>query len=149
MKAAPSAPAPPTLVGKLPTVDPGGREICRIFKLYEREIRFYRDVTHEVPLRTPKCHATLLDVPADNYLLLLEDLSGLLVGDDATGCSAADTEAAIRTIGTPPFPAKSRTLTSMEWLSDKMRWTAIQTTSTKVSRIDFGGFGALQPPKSR
>jgi hypothetical protein len=46
--------APPTLVGKLPTVDPGGREICRIFKLYEREIRFYRDVAHEVPLRTPK-----------------------------------------------------------------------------------------------
>src|SRR5215831_5891973 len=35
--------APTTLVGKLPTVDPGGREICRIFKLYEREIRFYRE----------------------------------------------------------------------------------------------------------
>ena len=85
MKAAPSAPAPPTLVGKLPTVDPGGREICRIFKLYEREIRFYRDVAREAPLRVPKCHATLLDVPADNYLLLLEGLSGLLVGDDATG----------------------------------------------------------------
>jgi hypothetical protein len=90
--------APRTLIGKLPTIDPGGREICRLFKFYEREIRFYRELTQRVPLRVPRCYASVMDVPADDYLILMEDLGGLPIGDDAVGCSAAEAERAIRSI---------------------------------------------------
>ena len=89
---------PPTLIGKLPTIDPGGREICRLFKFYEREIRFYRELTRRVPLRVPRCYATVMDIQADDYLIVMEDLASLRVGDDAAGCSAAEAERAIRCI---------------------------------------------------
>ena len=94
----PASDAPRTVVGKLPTLDPGGREICRIFRFYEREIRFYRDLAPTVPIRVPRCYATAMDVAADDYLIVLEDLGSLPMGDDALGCSAAEAEAAIRAL---------------------------------------------------
>jgi len=51
----PGEAGPATLVGKLPTIDPGGREMCRLFKFYEREIRFYPELAERVPLRAPRC----------------------------------------------------------------------------------------------
>jgi hypothetical protein len=89
---------PDTLIGKLPTIDPGGREICRLFKFYEREIRFYRELAPRVPVRVPRCYASVMDVEADDYLLLIEDLNSLPAGDDATGCSVAEAERAVRSI---------------------------------------------------
>jgi hypothetical protein len=90
--------APMALIGKLPTLDPGGREVCRLFKFYEREIRFYRELTQRVPVRVPRCYATLMDTSADDYLILMEDLGSLPIGDDATGCSVAEAERAIRSL---------------------------------------------------
>ena len=90
--------APPTLVGKLPTLDPGGREICRLFRFYEREIRFYRELTPRVPVRVPRCYGSAMDVAADDYLILMEDFGSLRAGDDAAGCSVAEAERAIRSV---------------------------------------------------
>ena len=90
--------APATVIAKLPTLEPGGRGICQLFQFYEREIRFYRDLGPAVPVRVPHCYASAMDVAADDYILLLEDLGGLPLGDDATGCSAAEAEVAIRGI---------------------------------------------------
>jgi ecdysteroid kinase len=89
---------PPTLVGKLPTLDPGGREICRLFRFYEREIRFYRELTRRVPIPVPHCYASIMDVVADDYFILLEDLGSLPMGDDASGCSIPEAERAIRSV---------------------------------------------------
>src|SRR6266699_3847818 len=72
--------APVTLVGKLPTLDPGGREICRLFRFYEREIHFYRQLTPRIPVRVPRCYASVMDLAADDYLLLLEDFASLPIG---------------------------------------------------------------------
>ena len=89
---------PATVIAKLPTLDPGGRGICQLFQFYEREIRFYGDVGREMPVRVPRCYASAMDVAADDYILLLEDLHPLPMGDDAAGCSAAEAEVAIRSI---------------------------------------------------
>lgn len=90
--------APATLVGKFPTLDPGGRQVCQMFGFYEREVRFYRELARRIPVRVPRCYGTVMDVAADDYLILLEDLGGLPMGDDATGCTLAQAEIAIRTI---------------------------------------------------
>ena len=90
--------APATAIAKLPTLEPGGRGICQLFQFYEREIQFYRDLGHAMPVRVPRCYASVMDVAADAYILLLEDLGDLPMGNDATGCSAAEAELAIRTI---------------------------------------------------
>ena len=87
-----------TMIGKLPTLDAGGRQICQLFRFYEREIRFYRELASRIPVRVPRCYATVMDVAADDYLLVLEDFGALSMGDDAAGCSAAQAETAIRTI---------------------------------------------------
>ena len=87
----PGEAGPATLVGKLPTIDPGGREMCRLSQFYEREIRFYRELAERVPLRAPRCQA-------DDYLLPMEDLNSLPAGDDATGCFVVEAERAIRCI---------------------------------------------------
>ena len=87
-----------TMIGKLPTLDPGGRQICQLFQFYEREIRFYRQLAHRIPVRVARCYATVMDVASDDYLILLEDFGALPMGDDAAGCSATQAEAAVRAI---------------------------------------------------
>ena len=91
---------PASLIGKFPTLDPGGRQICRMFQFYEREVRFYRELASRLPIRVPRCYGSIMDVAADDYLILLEDLAPLPMGDDAGGCTAAQAEIAIRTIAT-------------------------------------------------
>ena len=38
------ASAPPTCIAKLPSPDPGSRQIDLLYGLYEREVRFYTDL---------------------------------------------------------------------------------------------------------
>jgi hypothetical protein len=91
--------APASLVGKFPTLDPGGRQICQMFQFYEREVQFYRELASRMPIRVPRCYGSVMDVAADDYLILLEDLGALPMGDDATGCTAAQAERAVAAIG--------------------------------------------------
>ena len=94
----PDATAPPTMVAKLPSLDPGGRQVSELFQFYDREVRFYRQLAGRMPLRVPRCYATAADAGAGDYLLLLEDFGHLPMGDDAAGCTAVEAEVAIRTL---------------------------------------------------
>lgn len=112
----PSA-APATMIGKLPTLDPGGRQICQLFKFYEREIRFYRELASRITVRVPRCYASYMDVDADDYLIFLEDFGALPMGDDAAGCSPAQAETAVRTIaGLHAAWWNSRELEALDWV---------------------------------
>jgi hypothetical protein len=77
--------APATAIVKMPTLDPGGREICRIFQFYEREIRFYEEIASKISMRVPRCSATAMDTQADDYLILLEEMTDVTVGDEVAG----------------------------------------------------------------
>ena len=92
----PDVSAPPTMVAKLPSLDPGGRQVSQLFQFYDREVRFYRALDRRLPLRVPRCYASAADADAGDYLLLLEDFGHLPIGDDAAGCSAVEAEVAIR-----------------------------------------------------
>ena len=94
----PEAGAPASVIGKFPTLDPGGRQICQMFRFYEREVRFYRELAPHVPVRVARCWGSVMDVASDDYLILLEDLGALAMGDDAGGCTAPQAEVAIRSI---------------------------------------------------
>ncbi len=82
----------------MPTLDPGGREVCRIFQFYEREIRFYEEIADGVRIRVPRCYYTAMDIESDDYLLLLEDITDARIGDEVAGCSAREAEQVIRAI---------------------------------------------------
>ena len=90
--------APASVVVKLPTNIKAGADFAESTHAYEREIRFYREVAPRTPIRVPRMFATIME-PADNvFILVMEDLKGLTVGDQVAGMSRAEVLAAVQTI---------------------------------------------------
>ncbi len=111
--------APVSLIAKLPTLDPGGRGIGNLFRFYEREIRFYEEVAGRDELRVPKRLYSAMDVPGDEFILLIEDLAPAAVGDQIAGCTIGQAELAFRSIA--KFHAKwweSAALDKLEWMPE-------------------------------
>ncbi len=92
----PEAGSPKALVAKVPAEAPENRQLGDLFRLYERECRFYEDLATRVELRTPRCYYVGMDTQRAEYLLLLEDLAPARVGDQLAGCSDAEVDLAIR-----------------------------------------------------
>ena len=61
-----------------------------IFRFYEREVRFYKDLAARVSLGTPRCYHGEFDPASGDFVLLLEDLTGARLGDQLTSCSIED-----------------------------------------------------------
>src|SRR5262245_55376999 len=90
--------APATVVVKLPASIKEGADFAESTHAYEREIRFYREVAPCTPIRVPRMFATIME-PADNvFILVMEDLKGLTVGDQVLGMTRAQVLAAVQTI---------------------------------------------------
>lgn len=87
--------APSTLVAKLPASDPTSRATGVGLRNYEREVRFYREVASDVGIRVARSYATEWDSESGDFLLLLEDLSPGVVGDQLLGCTVAEAEVVI------------------------------------------------------
>lgn len=90
--------APATLIAKLPALDPGGRHVGNLFRFYEREIRFYDEISDKVKISVPRRYYSAMDVEGDEYLLLIQDMAPAVVGDEAAGVSLEQSELAIRAI---------------------------------------------------
>ena len=65
-----AAGAPATVIVKMPTTNAGNREIGNLFQFYEREARFYEDVAPGIEIRVPRCYYRVMDVAADEHLLV-------------------------------------------------------------------------------
>jgi hypothetical protein len=95
--------APRSLIAKFSAPDPQARALIHGMGFYEREVRFYQQLSGPSPLRTPHCYFSALD-DADGWaLMLLEDLESWHNGSTVAGCSPAEAELAVRTIA--PFHA--------------------------------------------
>ncbi|HYM15106.1 MAG TPA: oxidoreductase family protein [Dehalococcoidia bacterium] len=90
--------APASLIAKFPGASPAGREIGNLFDFYNREIKFYEEIAHEVELTTPRRYFSAADPDKQEYVLVLEDMSPARVGDQAAGCTVAEAELAVRSI---------------------------------------------------
>jgi hypothetical protein len=88
--------APPTLVAKFSAPDPEGRALIYGMGFYEREVRFYRQLAAQTPMRTPRCYFGALDPDESAALLLLEDLGAAGNGSTLDGCSIVEAEVAMR-----------------------------------------------------
>ncbi|HLI44618.1 MAG TPA: phosphotransferase [Acidimicrobiales bacterium] len=91
----PAGAGPATVVVKLPSDDAGSRATGVSLGLYEREVRFYRDLAGKVGCRVPHCHAALFDGATGDYTLVLEDLAGARTGDQLAGCTPGEARAAV------------------------------------------------------
>jgi hypothetical protein len=92
--------APSTLVAKFPTRSPDIRAMMFGTKIYEREHRFYRDLAPLTPIGTPAiyhvtCEPSDADPMDERFLLLMEDLGHLTLGDQLVGVTPDQAEAAL------------------------------------------------------
>lgn len=91
---------PSKLVIKFPTASAEIKAMMRPTRVYEREHRFYEELAHETPVRTPVPYHITCETSDDpevdeTYVLVMEDLSDLIMGDQLAGLSPEQTEAAL------------------------------------------------------
>jgi hypothetical protein len=76
---------PETLIVKLPSTHEENRNRGNQFGFYEREIRFYEEVSAKLELRVPRCYHAAIDAEAGSFVLLLEDLAHVGTADQVEG----------------------------------------------------------------
>jgi len=109
--------APSTLIAKFPTTAPENREVAMYFRFYERETGFYEHNAPQVQLRTPRCYFNAFNPENGDFLLLLEDLSPAMVGDQVAGCPVEHARLAIHELA--KFQAtwwNSPRVDALEWI---------------------------------
>ncbi len=91
--------APTSMVAKFPTQSPEVQAMMHPTRIFEREHRFYEVLAPETPVRTPAVYHVTCEVSddptAERYLLLMEDLGGLTLGDQVAGVSPEQAESAL------------------------------------------------------
>ncbi|MEL6890623.1 MAG: oxidoreductase family protein [Actinomycetota bacterium] len=91
--------APTSMVAKFPTQSPEVMAMMHPTRVFEREHRFYEVLAHETQVRTPDVYHVTCDTSddpaAERYLLLMEDLGGLTLGDQVAGVSPEQAESAL------------------------------------------------------
>jgi len=88
-----------TLVAKLAAPTPETRFVATVLNMYEREVRFYTDLSARTPIGHPRCHYAAHDPDTQDTVLLLEDVSprGRAL-DQVEGCTLDEARPAIRTL---------------------------------------------------
>lgn len=93
---APTSPAPPaSIIAKLPSADPTSRATALALGSYENEVRFYQELAPRLKIRTPNVFHADIDVETASFVLLLEDLSPAVPGDQLAGCSIEEARTAV------------------------------------------------------
>ena len=87
--------APKSLVAKFPVANAKLRTILNFSRLFEREIRFYKELAERIELRTPVCYYSALDAEEVESILLLEDLGDSQVSSNVRHWSLKNTHLAI------------------------------------------------------
>lgn len=85
-----------TLAGKFAAADPTSRATAAMLGLYAKEVRFYRDLAPQLPIRTPRTFAADMAEDGTSFVLMFEDLGPARGGNQLAGCTIEDARAVIR-----------------------------------------------------
>ena len=87
---------PASVVVKLAATDPTSRSTGVGLGVYEREIRFYRELAPRIGGPLAECHAALFEPQDGWFTLVLEDVAPAVQGDQIAGCDVDDARLAMR-----------------------------------------------------
>jgi aminoglycoside phosphotransferase (APT) family kinase protein len=93
-----SADGPESLIAKFPSPAPENRAVAATYDMYGREVRFYQDIASHLPMRTARCFHAEHDPDTQDFVLLLEDLTGYRIGDQVAGCTLPEARAVVDAI---------------------------------------------------
>jgi phosphotransferase family enzyme len=128
---------PATMIVKLASSSPRTRRAARLFRTYEVETGFYRDVARRLRVHVARCYCCAYEPADGSYCLLLEDITGAAHGDQLAGCRAGQAQAALAelarlhagTLGEsdiarlPWVLGRSPAITSREAAAMALRWS--------------------------
>lgn len=86
---------PGTLVVKRPSADPASRAASRATRTYEIETAFYRDLRPRLAVNAPGCWHVSYDSEHDDFLLVLDDMSPGVQGDQIAGATPEQVASAV------------------------------------------------------
>jgi len=78
---------PDAIIAKFPSPAQQNRDVAQVYNMYGRELQFYRDIAPHLSLRVPHCYYAAFDTSDQDFILLLEDLGEMRIGDQVAGCT--------------------------------------------------------------
>ncbi len=109
---------PATVVGKFPAADETSRGAAAATRTYEVESRFYQQLRDRVAITAPQPYVTLLDVEANEFVLLMNDLAPAAQGDQIAGCGVDAAALAMVEAARLHAPVwGDATLADLDWLN--------------------------------
>lgn len=84
-----------SVVVKVPSQNLNSRHASKATRCYELETCFYSDLREHVDVATPNCLHVWYDSTADDFVLVLEDLAKATQGNQISGATIVQAEAAI------------------------------------------------------
>ncbi len=141
--------APSSVILKVPSNLPENRGVGDHFNFYEREGRFYAEVSESLPVRTPHCYYNHIDVEANEFALLIEDFGGRTMVSQVAGIDFERAAEAVRALALVHAEwwqsPKLETLTWMPRTIDPVMMSARRGVSAGVGPLRRG----LRRPSSR
>ena len=109
---------PASVVAKVPSGDAATRELGAT--AYLREVGFYRDIAPRISAKVPACHHADVSESAQEFVLILEDITPASQGDQIAGCSVAEAGAAIDNMAQLHASTwGDDTIAELDWLGDR------------------------------
>lgn len=109
---------PATVAGKFPAADETSRGTAGAFRLYAKEVGFYREIAPHLAVRVPQVLAAEIAPDNVDFVLIFEDLGPARGGNQLASCSADDARAAIRQAAAIHAPSwNNPALIGLDWLA--------------------------------
>jgi hypothetical protein len=116
-RTAPGDGAERSVVAKFASADEQSRSTGLLTRAYEIEVGFYATVADLIRTRMPRCYHRQCEPDTGWFVLLLEDLTGAVQGDQLAGCTPEVAASALTEMARLHGPAWSRAdLAGVEWL---------------------------------
>jgi len=113
---------PNSVVIKFPSILEERKDFGNHFRAYEREIRFYREIAKNSPIRIPKCYFTVMEKETEDYILVIEDAGSWTPGDQLKGLTLKQTQSAVKEISKfHGYWWDSEKLSNLEWMPEENR----------------------------
>jgi hypothetical protein len=115
--------APSAVVVKLPSAEPGNRQVGIAMGLYESEVRFYREIAPRVDAAIPRLHWADVEPESGRITLVIDDLTTCAeVGDMIAKSTPEQAQLAFAELVKLQAPLwNDPALRSLPWLADPAR----------------------------
>ncbi|MGA1173388.1 MAG: phosphotransferase [Ilumatobacteraceae bacterium] len=128
-----------SVVVKVPSQNVNSRSASRATRCYELETSFYSSLRNSLKVDTPKCFHVWYDARSDDFVLVLEDIKDANQGDQITGATVEQADAAINQLVNLHAPMwGSEKLNQIEWLPKHS--LNVATGTSQLLRSVFAGF---------